>query len=177
MASTNVGILLFAHVMMVAVLHVQGESELYDKQIRNTVIEDVMKPPVNHHCNCSQYPVNWTSIEPKARIGLTHLLEATTESFTIPDIVPSGVREVLIFVALSSAGSKKGTIQDLKVYTQIGITRYAKYINLFVWSENAYSTNSDNMWFPMPPDRKIYLTTSIAVGPGIGVYLDAIGYR
>ncbi len=31
-------------------------------------------------------------------------------------------------------------------------------VMLFCWNLNAQNTNSDNMWFPMPPDRAVYIT-------------------
>ena len=60
---------------------------------------------------------------------------------------------------------------------QIDTTRYEKYLMVYSWSQDAISTNSDNMWFPMPPNRRVYLTVPTAHGANAGARLFAIGYR
>ena len=124
-------------------------------------------------CSCS---VNWTSV-PFAQIGTTNLKHAATLSFTIPSIVPSSAREVLIHTAFSTGSSNNGPQQFIKIFTQIGTAKYEKYLLMHSYPQNAINTNSDNMWFPMPPNRRIYLTLQTAVGHNSGAWLHAIGYR
>ena len=129
-------------------------------------------PPIQQY----NHPVNWTSIA-KTQIGTSNLQHASTMTFTIPNIIPSSAREVLIFVGASSGGSNRGPYHDLKVFTQIGTTKYEKYLTLYSWNQNAINTNSDNMWFPMPPNRRVYLTVPAAHGRYADARLFAIGYR
>ena len=122
------------------------------------------------------HPVNWTSVT-KTSIGSSNLQHASTMTFTIPNIIPSSAREVLIFVGASSGYSNRGPYHDLKVFTQIGTNRYEKYLTLYSYEQSAWNTNSDNMWFPMPPNRRVYLTVPAAHGNYVNARLFAIGYR
>ena len=128
------------------------------------VCNDSTPPPTVQQWN---YPVNWTSV-PFTEIGTTKLNTAATFAFTIPSVVPSSAKEVLIHAACYTQG---GSLQYIKIFTQIGTTNYEKYLMLHTYS------NSDNMWFPMPPNRRVYLTLQTADNSGAVAYLNAIGYR
>ena len=129
-------------------------------------------PPIQQY----YHPVNWTSVT-KTSIGSSDLRHASTMTFTIPNIIPSSAREVLIFVGIHSGTSDRGPNHDLKVFTQIGTNRYEKYLTLYSWTQDAWNTNSDNMWFPMPPNRRVYLTVPAIHGRNAGARLFAIGYH
>jgi hypothetical protein len=118
----------------------------------------------------------WTSV-PKTNFAENTLQHAGTSSFTIPTVIPSSAREVLIYTSMFSAWSSVGPHQDVKIFTQIGTTPYEKYLHVYSAAQNAINTNSDNMWFPMPPNRRVYITVPRAHGSGTSVYLSAIGYR
>ena len=130
-------------------------------------------PTTELQCSC---PVNWTSV-PFVHIGTTNLKHAATLSFTIPSIVPSSAREILIHAGFSTGSSNNGPQQFIKIFTQIGTAKYEKYLLMHSYPQNAINTNSDNMWFPMPPNRRVYLTLQTAVGSYSGARLHAIGYR
>jgi hypothetical protein len=121
-------------------------------------------------------PYNWTSV-PLTNIGRSNLQHAGTVSYTIPSVIPSSAREVLIHAGVFSGTSNNGPYHDLKIFTQIGTMQYEKYLLVYSWNQAAYNTNSDNMWFPMPKDRLVYLTVPAAHGNNAGVRLFAIGYR
>ena len=97
--------------------------------------------------------------------------------YDIPDTIPSASKELLVYVSVGSGDSSPGIDNHIKIYTQIGDNRYEKYLYTKTWNQNAVNTNSDNMWFPMPRSRFIYLTVPTADGVNIGVNLFAIGYR
>ena len=128
--------------------------------------------PTVQQCNCAGM-TKWISVN-KTTIGSSTLRQAATITFIIPTIIPSNASEVLIHVAFQ--GSNTPT-QDLKIFTQIGSTRYEKYLIIMAYSGG--NTNSDNMWFPMPLNRRVYLTTLRASGQSQSgeVKLYAIGYR
>ncbi len=66
----------------------------------------------------------------------------------------------------------------LKVFTQEGSNkRFEKYLYMLTFHQLAYNTNSDNMWFPMPSNRRIYMTVNKDVGANCGAQLYAIGYN
>ena len=121
------------------------------------------------------HPVNWTSVT-KTHIGSSNLRHVSTITFTIPNIIPSDAKEVLIFVSVESGRARNGHAQDLKIFTQIGSTRYEKYLTVLAYPQEAWNTNSDNMWFPMPPNRRVYLTVPAVHGGNVGARLFAIGH-
>ena len=129
-------------------------------------------PPIQQ----SNHPVTWTSVT-KRYIGSSNLQHASTMTFTIPNIIPSSAREVLIYVGVKIGQSNNGPNHDLKVFTQIGTNKYEKYLMSHSWHQLAINTNSENMWFPMPPNRRVYLTVPTAYGRRAAAYLYAIGYR
>ena len=128
--------------------------------------------PTVQQCNCAGM-AKWISVN-KTTIGTSTLRQAATLTFIIPSIIPSNASEVLIHVAFK--GTTRIPAQDLKVFIQIGSTRYENY--LLITAINGYQlVNSDSMWFPMPPNRRVYLTTARANGEGGEAKLYAIGYR
>ena len=121
----------------------------------------------------------WTSV-PKTDVGSSSLTHTGTFSFTIPSVIPSTASEVLIYVAAHSGGADRGSTSkdyDITLFTQIGTIRYEKYLHLFPYFHIAINTNSDNMWFPMPPNRRVYLALQTAHGANVLARLYAIGYR
>ena len=101
----------------------------------------------------------------------------STFSYTIPNVIPSTAKEVLIYAFLQSGHANQGTRQNVKIFTQEGSNRYEKYLFVKSWNQNAINTNSDNMWFPMPSNRRIMMTVTIDQGNSCAAELNAIGYR
>ena len=142
----------------------------------NTISPPTMPTPQQFYS-----PFNWTSV-PLTSVGTLNFQHDTAPSFTIPSVIPSSAREVLIHAGVFSVTCIKGLLLDIKVFTQIGTTRYEKYLLLNSCDQAATNTNFDNMWFPMPPNRRIYLTIPAVPAPGAhgrdaGARLFAIGYR
>ena len=134
-------------------------------------------PPAMPQCNCPcTYPSYWISVQ-RTVIGSSTLREATTNAYVIPDIIPSSAREVLVFVGANIGYSNIGPYSDLKIFTQIGTTQYEKYLRLYSYNQVAYNSNSENMWFPMPPNRKVYLTVPKPYGESVVIGFYVIGYR
>lgn len=121
-------------------------------------------------------PYKWISVT-KTQFGHSNLRHSGTLSYNIPNVIPSGAREVLIHVAVFTGISNPERLQDLKIFTQIETTRYEKYLYIVTYNTNAYNINSDNMWFPMPPNRRCYIYVPAAHIGYNGVTLYAIGYR
>ena len=127
--------------------------------------------PTVQQCNCAGM-AKWISVN--KTIGTSTLRQAATLTFIIPSIIPSNASELLIHVTFE--GTSNIPAQNLKIFTQIGSTRYEKY--LFIKSNGGYPVvNSDSMWFPMPPNRRVYLTTARANREGGEAKLYAIGYH
>ena len=127
-------------------------------------------------CNYTS-TVTWTSV-PQTEIGSSDLLNAATTSYKIPNVIPSTAREVFIFIgAFQGQANKVGHADSLKIFTVEGTNSYEQFLYLYSDHQNATNTNSDNMWFPMPSNRMIYLEVPVAQGPACGASLYVIGYR
>lgn len=120
----------------------------------------------------------WYSVS-STWIGSLGFHHAGTISFTIPSVIPSSAKEVLIYARAWSAGRQNlHADMDIKIFTQRGITRYEKYLYLIHNQYDAAIMNSDNMWFPMTPNRRLYVTIPIArLHSNSLIYLSAVGYR
>ena len=132
-------------------------------------------PPTVEPCTCSP-SVTWTSVT-RTRIGSTNLRHPSTLSYSIPNVIPSTAKEVRIYISAQTGGSDRGAYQQLKIFTQEGSARYEQYLFLQSWAQNAINSNSENMWFPMPTNRRVYLTVQTDQGPNCEAELFAIGYR
>lgn len=111
----------------------------------------------------------------------SHVLEtAATRSYSIPGIVPDTSREVL-FTASASCRLDGGPVNSfVQYYVEIDGVRYVKLLYL-VKSEGqslteGINTNSDNIWLPMPPNRLVYIRTTVAF-PSCVAGIELIGYR
>ena len=120
--------------------------------------------------------VTWTSV-PITSIGSTNLRTPSTFAYTIPNVIPSTAEEVLIYAFLQSGNANPNIAQHVKIFTQEGSSSYEKYLFVKSWDQNAINTNSDNMWFPMPSNRRILMTVTRDQGNNCAAELTAIGYR
>lgn len=121
--------------------------------------------------------VTWTSV-PRTEIGTNNLARPETFPYNIPTVIPSTAREVFVFVGAYQGDEYNNRDPDfLKIYTLQGTNSYEQYLYLMPYFQSAYNTNSDNMWFPMPSNRLIYLQVPVAHGPNCMAVLYAIGYR
>ncbi len=85
---------------------------------------------------------------------------------------------VLIYAIMHCGFANVFTTLHLKVFTQDGSSkRFEKYLYMLTWNQIAINTNSDNMWFPMPINRRIYMTVDRDVGTNCAAHLYAIGYN
>ncbi len=122
----------------------------------------------------------WTPIT-KTRIvfmKLTH--PGVTQSYSIPRAVPNSAKAVLIYASVQCGHTRPDTFQDITIFTEglYGYPRYKKYLLVHSYHQKAWSFNSDNMWFPMSPNRRVYVSYPKAMKINTGCYLslDAIGY-
>ena len=127
-------------------------------------------------CDCA-LPVNWTSVT-MTSIGTTQSRATGTLAYDIPSVIPSSAKEVLILASAAIGGSgPSGRAHYIKIYTQQGSQQFEKYIYIKTYGQNAYNTNSDNLWFPMTTGRQVFVELTYAHTGSVHVHLDAIGYR
>ena len=121
----------------------------------------------------------WTSV-PKTNVAFNNLHQAATFSYIIPSVIPSDAKNILIF-AVAGLGPPKNALYaaggDVIIFTQDGSNEhYEQYMNLTAW-KGTWRSQTDNMWFPMPANRRIYITVPVSMANDGGFYLYAIGYN
>ena len=93
-------------------------------------------------------------------------------------MVPSSASEVLVLASILVASSGPSPhAHYVKIYTEQDQRHYEKYILLVSYNQNAWNTNSDNLWFPMTSGRQVFVESTVAHNGTIGIHLHAIGYR
>ena len=118
----------------------------------------------------------WTSV-PITSIGSTNMRHPNTFSYVIPSVIPSTAKNVLVYATMYT-GYAISVPQSIKIYTQDGSNKhYEKYIYSRSYPQSAVNTNSENMWFPMPTNRRVYMTVTHDAGSNCGANLYVVGYN
>ena len=124
-------------------------------------------------CTC---PVEWESFD-MIQIGTINMQSTNTQSFVIPAAVPSTATEVLVYVYVIK-GNSESVSSNMKIYTESSPTRrFEKYLTIRTWSQNALATVSENMFFPMPSNRRVYIRLPNAHPRNVYGFVNIIGYR
>ena len=158
-------------VMFLLIVHTS--AVLLVTAVRSTQSVKEYPPP---SCNCS-YPVNWTSVYTNFFVNVG-FQEASTRAFHIPSVIPSTAREVLVYAVVQVGKTGPHFVWDfVQLYTQEKSVQYTKLLGFAIYGQDAWSTNSENMWFPMTTDRQLYVQMYNAYTGHIFLYVAAIGYR
>ena len=138
-------------------------------------INEATPPPPLQQYDFS-HTVNWTSV-PITSMASSDLRQTGTMAYKIPNVIPSSAKEVMILttVHVGNCGPSE-RVHYIKIYTQQNSHQYAKYIVLKSWQNGAWSTNSDNLWFPMTSGRQVFVELTTAHTGNLGMTLHAIGY-
>ena len=124
-------------------------------------------------CSC---PVEWESMT-MTSLGTINMQSTSTQSFVIPTTVPSTAKEVLVYTYVNK-GTSQEVFCNMKIYTESSPTRrFEKYLPIKTYNQNAYSTVSENMFFPMPSNRRIYVSLSRTHPGHVFGRVNIIGYR
>ena len=122
----------------------------------------------------SNNAVPWTPVN-KTEIGRHNLETATTLSFTIPNLIPDTAQAVLLYATVFCGYSSNRGPTDLSYYVVVNGTRYENFLHMHGYRQSAINTNSDNMWFPMPPNRLFYV--DIQRVDSCYTFISVIGYQ
>ena len=137
------------------------------------------KSSSNHvHVVMQQSPaVTWTSV-PMTEIGSFDLQHTGTLAYDIPSVIPDGAWEVLVLAtAHAGCAGPNDCVHYIKIYTQENSDHYEKYVVVKSYNQDAWSTNSDNLWFPITSDRKIFVEFTTDHSGRMNFTLHAIGHR
>ena len=113
----------------------------------------------------------------KTRVANVKMDTTVTQAFHLStSIVPATATEVLLFVYVD-VGTSTDKISDVEIYTLQNGVHYAKYISLHTYNQNAWSTNTDNIWPPLFTSKTIYVKSPNAHYGNVRFYISVIGYR
>ena len=118
----------------------------------------------------------WTPVN-RTEIGRDNLNTATTLNFTIPNLIPNTAQAVLLYATAHCGNSALDMGADLSYYVVVNGTRYEHFLHMFAYWQDAHNTNSDNMWFPMPPNRQLYVDIPQRFPNHCNTYVSVIGYQ
>ena len=62
-----------------------------------------------------------------------------------------------MYAEVQAGQSSPDKTSRLKLYTEEGCERYEQYIVVRTYDQNAWSTNSDNMWFSVTESRRLHM--------------------
>ena len=121
--------------------------------------------------------VEWNEY-PLTQIGTIDMTSTSTQTFDIPTNIPAGATEVLVYTYVLM-GYSTNLFTQMKVYTETSITRqFVKYLPIRTWSQSAYSTVSENMWFPISTNnRRVFVMLSHPASVNVAGFVNIIGYR
>lgn len=93
--------------------------------------------------------------------------------------VPSDAREVLIYATMIT-GNSEGVDADIEVtvYTtdETGL-QYKKYLGGHLYNQNAYTSNTENMFFPIAPGHQTLYAQYTGPSSNYNCNLYVTGYR
>ncbi len=123
----------------------------------------------------------WTPVE-KTIIGPGRITleDGTTYSFQIPDVIPLIAREFMVYVIVKCGWvplEKSSIESDIIFYVMHNGLRLEKFLYMHSYSQGAWNTNSDNMWFPIPADRLIHMEITVAISSRCPALFYVVGYR
>ena len=116
----------------------------------------------------------------KTSLGSVSLQTTGIQAFHLPAAVPVTAKEVLLFVDVQVGTSNPDTSSHVKIYTINNGNHYAKYISVHSYEQEAWSTNSDNIWLPLSASRTIYVKSPkshYSSHGSVRCTIDIIGYR
>ena len=121
---------------------------------------------VTAECSCRKKAVkspSWISLD-KVLVGNVNLLTNNEQVFSYAaNGVPNGATQVLFYV-VGEMGTNPGNDQglDIKLSTVNKKTgaKYTKYFYLHVYPQNAWSFNSENLFFPATSENAIHVVNT-----------------
>ena len=128
-----------------------------------------VEPPT---CSCSG---EWEPVS-LTRIGIVNMDSTSVQTFHIPSSVPKTAKEVLVYV-YAYLGYSEDLLGQMTIYTTIGSKQFKKYLPIKTYNQEAWSSVSENMFFPMPSNRQIFVQLSRTFPGNANALVHVTGYR
>ena len=111
-------------------------------------------------------------------IGEGYLSPAQTYQYSIADAIPDTATQFLVYATINCGGNleEPNVFVDVSVFVNIDGMRLSKYLQVVGYPQEAYNTNSDNMWFPVPSSMVINVEVPYPVYGICRFRLTATGY-
>ena len=147
------------------------------REIENTLNGQLATTATPTQCTCDM-EVEWNSIY-RRQIGYNRFQSANTFSYGLPNTVPNTAKEVLLFVTTKTAYSNPHEQQIfIKLYTEENGKSFEQHIFLITHRRTYdWSYSSDNMWFPITTNRRVYVDNHTPLSGSVYMRIYAIGYR
>ena len=110
-------------------------------------------------------------------IGRESLNRPGLYQFSIANLVPDTATQFLIYATVFSGNTYSPSVfMDVSVFVYVDEKRLAQHLFVIGHEQVAFSINSDNMWFPVPSNKLVYVLVPEGV-PGYAWFrFHAIGY-
>mmetsp|Transcript_8384 Transcript_8384/g.13773 ORF Transcript_8384/g.13773 Transcript_8384/m.13773 type:complete len:203 (+) Transcript_8384:60-668(+) len=101
---------------------------------------------------------------------------AASREFVIPKDIPNKCKKILVYMTFDSGGSTPDRYPNITIQVNAHYRVYKHYLQAHTYAQNAWAFNSDNVWLPMPKDRKITMFQSQVYGGNAGGSIRIIRY-
>ena len=103
---------------------------------------------------------------------------AQTHPFSIAGIIPDTATQFLVYATIHCGGNlvEPNVFVDVSIFVNIDGMRLSKYLEVVGYPQDAYNTNSDNMWFPVPSTMTVFVEVPYPVYGICRFRLTATGY-
>ena len=146
----------------------------------NTTIDERIATAINTTVSAiSSESAMWTPVAktPISPGGL-NFRNATTYTFQIPDVIPLAAREFMVYGIVKCGTAHFQEVGDIIFYVMYNGLRFEKFLHMHSYRyQEAWNTNSDNMWFPMPADRLFHVEITVAIPGNCRTLFFTTGYR
>ena len=121
----------------------------------------------------------WIPIEPNRLSPAVDVTKTGNQYFNLGTNIPTSAKEVLVYVSLQVGHTEPhDKWGDIKIFTADDCNEYAQYMTIRTYRQNAWVTNSDNMWFPVTDRRQVVVNLPHCfVDNHIHLRLYVIGHR
>eukprot|EP01084_Bolivina_argentea_P075267 136453_1 len=96
--------------------------------------------------------------------------------FIIPNDIPNTCKKILIYLTFESGHASRDIKPNITICVKANNKLYKHFFKVHTYNQNAWSFNSDNIWMPMPKDRKIIVTQTKQYSGNVGGTIAIIRY-
>ena len=157
--------------------HILDENSARIRQVEQYV--DQVEEKITRDLN-NKSCIKWNDINLHRLFELKTGDRASVKRCLVPDrLVPNEAREVLFLVVMHSGNTSQfpSSTHHISLYVEEAGMRYTKYLRFTSYKQDAWNSNTENMWLPMPSDRMVHVHVPIDLKSNIRCNIFLAGYR